>query len=74
VFLALITSDQAHAIYLEDEHKGKIRKKGFKLFKQGGYVPKKNSSAVEQALKLTSKSGATLPAAVFLARQHQRRD
>ena len=29
---------------------------------------------IEQALKLTSKSGATLPAAVFLARQHQRRD
>jgi len=66
--------DQAHAIYLEDEHKDKIRKKGFKLFKQGGYVPMKNSSAVEQAFKLTSKSGATLPAAVFLARQHQRRD
>ena len=66
--------DQAHAIYLEDEHKDKIRKKGFKLFKQGGYVPMKNSPAVEQALKLTSKSGATLPAAVFLARQHQRRD
>jgi len=61
--------DQAHAIYLEDEHKDKIRKKGFKLFKQGGYVPMKNSSAVEQALKLTSKSGATLPAAVDLARQ-----
>ena len=66
--------DHAHAIYLEDEHKDKIRKKGFKLFKQGGYVPMKNSPAVEQALKLTSKSGATLPAAVFLARQHQRRD
>ena len=29
---------------------------------------------IEQALKLTSNSGATLPAAVFLARQHQRRD
>jgi hypothetical protein len=42
--------------------------------KTGGYVPPARSSAVEQALKLTSKSGATLPAAVFLARQHQRRD
>ena len=68
------TSDQAHAIYLEDEHRDKIRKQGFKLFKQGGYVPMKNNSAVEQALKLTSKSGATLPAAVSIARQHQRRD
>jgi hypothetical protein len=68
------TSDQAHAIYLEGEHKDKIRKQGFKLFKKGGYVPMKSSPAVEQALKLTSKSGATLPAAVFLARQHQRRD
>ena len=68
------TSDQAHAIYLEDKHRDKIRKQGFKLFKQGGYVPMKNNSAVEQALKLTSKSGATLPAAVSIARQHQRRD
>jgi hypothetical protein len=42
--------------------------------KTGGFVPPARSSAVEQALKLTSKSGATLPAAVFLARQHQRRD
>jgi hypothetical protein len=42
--------------------------------KTGGYVPPARSSAVEQAFKLTSKSGATLPAAVFLARQHQRRD
>jgi hypothetical protein len=66
--------DQAHAIYLEDEHKDKIRKQGFKLLKRGGFVPPARSSAVEQALKLTSKSGATLPAAVFLARQHQRRD
>ena len=38
--------------------------------KTGGFVPPARSSAVEQALKLTSKSGATLPAAVFLARQH----
>jgi hypothetical protein len=42
--------------------------------KTGGFVPPARSSAVEQALKLTSKSGATLPAAVFLARQHQRRN
>ena len=42
--------------------------------KTGGFVPPARSHAVEQALKLTSKSGATLPAAVFLARQHQRRD
>jgi hypothetical protein len=42
--------------------------------KTSGYLPPVRSSAVEQALKLTSKSGATLPAAVFLARQHQRRD
>jgi len=37
--------------------------------KTGGFVPPARSSAVEQALKLTSKSGATLPAAVDLARQ-----
>jgi len=42
--------------------------------KTGGFVPPARSSAVEQALKLTSKSGATLPAAVFLARQHQSRN
>jgi hypothetical protein len=28
--------DQAHAIYLEDEHKGKIRKKGFKFCRRAG--------------------------------------
>jgi hypothetical protein len=42
--------------------------------KTGGFVPPARNSAVEQALKLTSKSGATLPAAVFLARQHQSRN
>jgi hypothetical protein len=42
--------------------------------KTSGYLPPVRSSAVEQALKLTSKSGATLPAAVSIARQHQRRD
>jgi hypothetical protein len=42
--------------------------------KTGGFVPPARSSAIEQALKLTSKSGATLPAAVFLARQHQSRN
>jgi hypothetical protein len=39
--------------------------------KTGGYVPSAKNAAVEQALKLTTKSGATLPAAVAIARQHQ---
>ena len=33
--------------------------------KSGGYVPPAKNSAVEQALKLTSKSGAMLPASVY---------
>lgn len=63
--------DKAQAILLEDEHKDKIRKKGFKLFKRGGYIQAKDNPAVEQALKLTSKSGAKLPASVYNHAQHK---